>query len=336
MLRHPRSTVPSAPGHAPRAGSEKRAGARIGRAAAVGAPVLGLAALVTGMTLPHSGAPDPRPVDARTASFGGTPLDGVVDRTKGTQIPERQPLADAVRAHRVSRGLHRMALGVEPKVVGHRWATAPLRLRIVPTSGSRAAGTLPERSRVAVTQDHQHGYTAVLWDKRLRWVSTSYLSRTKPAPVTPPAPPSPSPATGSSATSGGSHASSGSASPSSSAVATGGCGATDSVESGLTSGAVGVYQAVCHAFPSVGSYLGYDDHGEHASGKAIDVMISSSSQGREIADYLQTHASELGIYDIIYAQHIWTPARASEGWRPMPDRGSTTANHYDHVHVSVN
>jgi len=26
---------------------------------------------------------------------------------------------------------------------------------------------------------------------------------------------------------------------------------------------------------------------------------------------------------------------AEEGWRLMPDRGSTTANHYDHVHVSV-
>jgi hypothetical protein len=27
--------------------------------------------------------------------------------------------------------------------------------------------------------------------------------------------------------------------------------------------------------------------------------------------------------------------RSSEGWRYMSDRGSTTANHYDHVHVSV-
>jgi hypothetical protein len=27
--------------------------------------------------------------------------------------------------------------------------------------------------------------------------------------------------------------------------------------------------------------------------------------------------------------------RSSEGWRWMEDRGSTTANHYDHVHVTV-
>jgi hypothetical protein len=38
---------------------------------------------------------------------------------------------------------------------------------------------------------------------------------------------------------------------------------------------------------------------------------------------------------VIWSQHIWTVQRSSEGWRAMPDRGSTTANHYDHVHVSV-
>ena len=33
-------------------------------------------------------------------------------------------------------------------------------------------------------------------------------------------------------------------------------------------------------------------------------------------------------------QHIWSVERAGEGWRGMSDRGSTTANHYDHVHVT--
>ena len=31
----------------------------------------------------------------------------------------------------------------------------------------------------------------------------------------------------------------------------------------------------------------------------------------------------------------WTVQRADDGWRWMEDRGSTTANHYDHVHVTV-
>ena len=32
---------------------------------------------------------------------------------------------------------------------------------------------------------------------------------------------------------------------------------------------------------------------------------------------------------------IWSVERGGEGWRGMSDRGSTTANHYDHVHVTT-
>jgi hypothetical protein len=38
---------------------------------------------------------------------------------------------------------------------------------------------------------------------------------------------------------------------------------------------------------------------------------------------------------VIYAQKIWSVKRGGEGWRGMSDRGSVTANHYDHVHVST-
>ena len=44
---------------------------------------------------------------------------------------------------------------------------------------------------------------------------------------------------------------------------------------------------------------------------------------------------QLGIEYIIYSQKIWSVERGGEGWRWMSDRGSTTANHYDHVHVTV-
>jgi hypothetical protein len=57
--------------------------------------------------------------------------------------------------------------------------------------------------------------------------------------------------------------------------------------------------------------------------------------GNAIAAFLQAHASELDIFDVIWRQHIWTTQRAGDGWRSMPSRGSATANHYDHVHVSV-
>jgi hypothetical protein len=108
-----------------------------------------------------------------------------------------------------------------------------------------------------------------------------------------------------------------------------------SVENGLTSGAVYVYRSVCHAFPQITSYGGWDNHGEHSSGRALDIMTSDASLGNAIAEFLRAHASELHLYDILWAQRIWTPVRAAEGWRTFPSRGSATANHYDHVHVSV-
>ena len=64
-------------------------------------------------------------------------------------------------------------------------------------------------------------------------------------------------------------------------------------------------------------------------------MTSDVALGNSIAAFLQAHASELHLYDILWRQRIWTPVRASEGWRFFADRGSATANHYDHVHVSV-
>ena len=108
-----------------------------------------------------------------------------------------------------------------------------------------------------------------------------------------------------------------------------------SVESGLTDDAVYVYRSVCNAFPDISSYGGWSNHGEHTSGRAIDIMVSDVTYGTAIAEFLREHASELNLYDVIWRQHIWTPVRSAEGWRFMSSRGSATANHYDHVHVSV-
>ena len=107
------------------------------------------------------------------------------------------------------------------------------------------------------------------------------------------------------------------------------------VESGLTDDATFVYRSVCNAFPQITSYGGWSNHGEHASGRAIDIMVSDVELGTAIAEFLREHAAELNLYDVIWRQHIYTQERGSEGWRSMPSRGSATANHYDHVHVSV-
>jgi biotin carboxyl carrier protein len=85
----------------------------------------------------------------------------------------------------------------------------------------------------------------------------------------------------------------------------------------------------------------YDDpvYG-HATGLAIDFMINDIPDGKAtgdaLAQYLQQHADDLGVQYVIWYQHIWSPGRADEGWRPMTDRGSPTQNHLDHVHLSLN
>jgi hypothetical protein len=93
----------------------------------------------------------------------------------------------------------------------------------------------------------------------------------------------------------------------------------------------------------IGCYR-HDDHGEHPKGRACDFMLSrggrnptstEKARGDAIATYAQTHARQLGIYYIIWQQRIWNTHRSRDGWRPMKNRGSTTQNHYDHVHISV-
>jgi hypothetical protein len=96
-------------------------------------------------------------------------------------------------------------------------------------------------------------------------------------------------------------------------------------------------------FPSIGCYRP-ESSGEHPLGRACDFMLSTGGVmpsgsgvklGYAIATWAQANASRLGIMYIIYRQRIWDIRMASSGWVPMEDRGSITANHFDHVHISV-
>lgn len=76
-----------------------------------------------------------------------------------------------------------------------------------------------------------------------------------------------------------------------------------------------------------------DPHG-HPSGNAIDYMVlSDTGLGNAIVQYNLDHWDELGVEYIIYQQRIMTSPGV---WQNMEDRGSATANHYDHVHVNYN
>jgi hypothetical protein len=114
------------------------------------------------------------------------------------------------------------------------------------------------------------------------------------------------------------------------------CADGSGVESGLTKDAIRVHRAVCALFSGITGYGGLRGSGDfHGTGQAIDIMIPNGSVGQAIATYVRANAKALGVSEVIWSQHIWTVQRSGEGWRAMSDRGSPTANHMDHVHVSV-
>ncbi len=104
--------------------------------------------------------------------------------------------------------------------------------------------------------------------------------------------------------------------------------------SGVSPNVVKVHQAVCAAFPEITTYGTFRSDGEHSQGIAVDIMVSGD-RGWEVAEFVRENYAELGVSYLIYAQQIWSVEQAGAGWRGMSDRGSATANHYDHVHVTT-
>ncbi|BEL29925.1 LysM domain-containing protein [Streptococcus pneumoniae] len=91
------------------------------------------------------------------------------------------------------------------------------------------------------------------------------------------------------------------------------------------------------------SFSGYrpGDSGDHGKSLAIDFMVPERSElGDKIAEYAIQNMASRGISYIIWKQRFYAPFDSKYGpantWNPMPDRGSVTENHYDHVHVSMN
>jgi hypothetical protein len=189
-----------------------------------------------------------------------------------------------------------------------KWTTTDLNLWTSSSSTARQVGVVPAGKPVLLTGRVAGGRIELAIGGVSRWVTTGYLADHKPA--------------------------AGSTITAAAGLSMAPC-PDPSVEYRLTQAAVYVYRSVCHAFPQITSYGGWAARGEHASGKAIDIMTSDVALGNAIAAFLQQHAAQLHLYDILWRQHIWTPVRASEGWRLFANRGSPTANHMDHVHVSV-
>jgi uncharacterized protein YraI len=205
-----------------------------------------------------------------------------------------------------------------PAVVGQRWVTTRVNIRSGPSAGQNRIGSLEAGARADVTGVTQSGWTQVVTGGRAGWIRSAYLSTSKPEPQ-PTSKPKPQPK------------------PVSPGVSAASCPISPSVVSHLTANARSVYRAVCAAFGrTVSAFGGYrpGDPGDHGSGRAVDIMVSGQP-GWDIAHYVQAHSRELHVTYVIYQQKIWLAGHPTSQWRLMEDRGSRTANHYDHVHVSV-
>ncbi|MEO3808600.1 hypothetical protein ABGB17_06330 [Sphaerisporangium sp. B11E5] len=120
---------------------------------------------------------------------------------------------------------------------------------------------------------------------------------------------------------------------------------TPGSSTGLTARMVAIRASIMQNFPmpfGVGC-LRSGDPGEHGKGRACDFMMSTGgrmpdaaaqARGDALAQWCIENGRAMGIMYIIWRQRYYD-IRTGAGWRTMSDRGSVTANHYDHVHVSV-
>ena len=187
-----------------------------------------------------------------------------------------------------------------------RWSTADLNIWSAADEGARKLGVLDGGDKVLVTGRSANGRSEIVLNGAARWVTAEYLSDEKPEK-----PEEGTPGIG------------------------GSCNNGTSVSSGVSANVAKVHEAVCAAFPEITTYGTLrGGGGDHGSGRAVDIM-TSGSRGWQVAEFVRANASALGVSYAIYSQKIWSVERGGEGWRGMSNRGSTTANHYDHVHVST-
>jgi hypothetical protein len=70
---------------------------------------------------------------------------------------------------------------------------------------------------------------------------------------------------------------------------------------------------------------------DHPLGLALDFMVGSDkAKGDAIVAHIKQNWKRLGVKYVIWEQKI----DEGSGWEPMEDRGSPTANHFDHPHTS--
>lgn len=194
------------------------------------------------------------------------------------------------------------ANGSLPKIAKYMYATVALDIRSA-SINSYTLTEVPAGTRLALTGVYANGRAQVIYSNAVRWVTAKYLSTSAPV-----------------------------------------------VSSGSSKGLTGLRPSTKYLlarvqaqFPQIVTYYGVrsDTLPDHPSGRALDIMLpsyrstSGKALGQSVANWARANASSLNIEYIIWNQHIWNIKRDSEGWRFMADRGGDTANHKDHVHITV-
>jgi hypothetical protein len=230
-------------------------------------------------------------------------------------IVSRSQIRTAAKAESAARKemeADQLARRMAKKVDSSFWTTEALNLWDGPGEKAEKLGLVDALTKVSVTGRREMGRAQIVVDGQSRWVTADYLARTKPKPEPEPEPEPEEPAGPSL---GGS------------------CSNGSSIDAGRAS-LYEIHDVVCANWPEITSYGTWRSDGEHGQGRAIDIMVSGET-GWAIAEFLRANHAALGIEYLIYSQQMWSVERSGEGWRGMSDRGSTTANHYDHVHVTV-
>ncbi|WP_458645778.1 phage tail tape measure protein, partial [Mycobacteroides abscessus] len=111
---------------------------------------------------------------------------------------------------------------------------------------------------------------------------------------------------------------------------------------GLNPGADFLRTTIMQMWPKItriGGRRSEDGYGEHSTGNAIDVMIPDYNSpegmalGNSVLAFLQKNASTLDVNGIIWRQTSYGYGGSFATGTGMPDRGTPTQNHMDHLHV---
>ena len=191
-----------------------------------------------------------------------------------------------------------------PKITGTRYATATLNIRSTYADKYKLITEVPRGTKVNITGVVKNGRMQIIFEKAVRWVTAKYLSKSAQSSIPP---------------------------------------GWRAVERGLKPNAIKVHRAARAKFPQITTYytLRAGVFTDHSTGRALDLMIpnyrsaSGKALGYKVAAWAKANAKPLGINYVIWNQHIWNIQRDSEGWRYMADRGGDSANHKNHVHITV-